>query len=90
VVTYRDAPNKPICALHADVAENLAGTPNGGSASASLTTAITLCNEDPAWCVRPGNIKRGPFHRLTNEIFLESAAVTEGGAATSVRRASWW
>jgi hypothetical protein len=28
--TYRDAPNKPICALHADVAANLAGTPNGG------------------------------------------------------------
>jgi hypothetical protein len=29
---YRDAPNKPICGLHADVAKNLAGTPNGGSA----------------------------------------------------------
>jgi hypothetical protein len=33
--TYRDAPNKLICALHADVAENLAGTPNGGYVRAS-------------------------------------------------------
>src|SRR5271166_4711923 len=32
LATFRDAPDKPICALHADLAENLAGTPNGGSA----------------------------------------------------------
>ena len=31
----QDTPNKPICALHAEVAENLAGTPNGGSGARS-------------------------------------------------------
>ena len=39
----RDAPNKPICALHADVAENLAGTPNGGSRALPMPVLHGCC-----------------------------------------------
>jgi hypothetical protein len=44
--TYRDAPNKPICALHADVAENLAGTPNGGYLRVCVAALITEGSQD--------------------------------------------
>jgi hypothetical protein len=48
--TYRDAPNKPICAPHADVAENLAGTLTAATcAQASIGMSTESYAKDEGW-----------------------------------------